>query len=152
MISFKRVFAILGVVLAIALASSLPEGPALAFDGQSTDASINAGEAILKTCGGIREERERIDCVSRALQAAAANIHERGPGYQYIRRTLEQASREVHSSKTKAQAAASIDKATATLKTAAQKPLNYAGPKKTAEKHFARFAQFTSKARSVLRS
>lgn len=146
MSQIRHCLALAGLILALAV------NGAFAFDAENTEIPIKSGEAKLQECRGIRDDKTRIDCIADSLQIVAGNIHHRGPGYQYIRRTLEQTSREVRSAKTKAEAGAAIDKATATLKTAAQKPSNYAGPKPTAEKHFARFAQFTAKAKSVLRS
>ncbi|MEZ5870731.1 MAG: hypothetical protein R3D32_02575 [Nitratireductor sp.] len=122
------------------------------FDGINTDKPIAAGDAVLKECRGIKDEKTQIDCVAKALETVARNITHRGPGYQHIARTLRNTAGEVRKKKTRKEAAAVIQKTSADFKAAHEKPSLYAGPKPTAQKHFAKFASFTDRARSVLRS
>ena len=125
---------------------------AYSFDRANTRKPIEAGEAILDECETIKQERKKIDCVAKSLEKVSRNIRHPGPGYKYIARTLNKTARAVRKSKTKSEAAKIISKTTAELKSAPNRPAVYAGPKKTAQKHFAQFAQYTKKARSVLRS
>lgn len=141
-----RLFAALSLVLIV----SVP-GTALAFDDRTTNRAIAAGNDKLRGCGAIREKNAKIDCVAKSLEAVSRNINHRGPGYQYIKRTMRRTASSARSSGSKKKARAVLNTASKTLRTAYQRPV-YAGPKPLAKKHFARFAQFVKKARSVLRS
>ncbi len=126
-------------------------GIAYAFDDRTTNRAIAAGDGQLKRCKTIQVEKQKIDCVAKALDTTASSIRHQGPGYQYIKRKLRSTAASVRGKRKKSRARAVLAAAAAVLRKAWTRPV-YAGPKQLAKKHFARFAAFVNRAKSVLRS
>lgn len=125
---------------------------AMAFDDRNTARPIAAGDSKLAECRTIRPAAQKIDCVADSLDAAARRITHRGPGYRYIKRTLRAAAADIRKSKSYKRARGILTRTATQLRKAWLDRGLYAGPSDLAKTHFERFARFTGRAKSVLRS
>ncbi|MCP5085114.1 MAG: hypothetical protein GY948_25810 [Alphaproteobacteria bacterium] len=143
--AFKWV--VVGSIISIFIGVSI----AYAFSDSTTNRAISAGDRELNRCKSIKIEKQKIDCVAKALDTTASSISNGKPDYRPIKRTLRNTAAKLRKTRKKSRARKILAAAAAVLRKAWTRPV-YAGKKQLAKKHFAKFAAFVNRAKSVLRS
>lgn len=138
---------VIGSIISIFTAVSI----AYAFSDSTTRRAIAAGDRQLNQCKAIKAEKQKIDCVAKALDKTANSISNNKPDYRPIKRTLRSTASKLRKSRKKSRARKILAAAAAVLRKAWTRPA-YARKKQLAKKHFSQFAAFVNRARSVLRS
>ncbi len=138
---------VIGSIISIFTAISI----AYAFSGSTTRRAIAEGDRQLNQCKSIKAEKQKIDCVAKALDKTANSISNSKPDYRPIKRTLRSTAAKLRKSRKKSRARKILAAAAAVLRKAWARPA-YASKKQLAKKHFSQFAAFVNRAKSVLRS